>query len=37
MTPLPVEVEVCTLPHFKAPVNSKLKQRGHDDGGIFIL
>ena len=36
MIPVPVEVEVHTVPHFKAPVNSKLEPQGPEHGGIFI-
>ena len=35
--PVPVEVEVHTVPHFKAPVNGKVDPRGPEHGGIFIL
>ena len=31
-----VEVEVHTVPHFKAPVNGKVEPRGPEHGGIFI-
>ena len=30
-------LEVYTVPHFKAPVNSKLEPRGQEHGCIFIL
>ena len=36
MIPVPVEVEVHTVPHFKAPVNGKVEPRGQEDGGISI-
>ena len=32
---LPVEVEVCTVPHFKAPFNAKVEPGGLECGGIF--
>ena len=32
---MPVEIEVHTLPHFKAPVNSKVEPWGLDGAGIF--
>ena len=32
-----VEVEVCIVPHFKAPVYCKVEPRGPEHGGIFIL
>ena len=35
--PVPVEVEVYTLPHFKAPVNCKVEPRGPEHGGIFTV
>ena len=34
---MPVEVEVHTVPHFKAPVNGKVEPRGLEHGGIFIF
>ena len=36
MIPVLVEVEVHTVPHFKAPVNIKLELQGPEYGGIFI-
>ena len=30
-----VEVEVCTVPHSKAPVNSKIEPRGQEHGGFL--
>ena len=35
--PVPFEVEVNTVPHFKALVNGKVEPRGQEHGGIFIL
>ena len=35
--PVPFELEVHTVPHFKAPVNCKVEPRGPEHGGIFIL
>ena len=32
---LPVEVEVCTVPHFKAPFNAKVEPGGLECGGTF--
>ena len=37
MIPLPVEVEVGTVPNFKAPVNGEVEPRGPEHGGISIL
>jgi len=37
MIPVPVEVEVHTLPRFKAPVNVEVELRGPEHGNIFIL
>ena len=37
MIPVPVEVEVHTVPHFKAPVNCKVEPRGPEHGGILIF
>ena len=34
---MPIEIEIHTVPHFKAPVNSKLDPKGKEHGGIFIL
>ena len=36
LIPVPVEVEIHTVPHFKAPVNNKLEPRGPEHGGILI-
>ena len=33
---MPVEVEVHTVPHFKAPVNIKLEAQEPEHGGIFM-
>ena len=33
---MPVEVEVHTAPHFKAPVSSKVEPRQLECGGVFI-
>ena len=35
--PVPFEVEVHTVPHFKAPVNVKVEQREPEHSDIFIL
>ena len=32
---MPVEVEVHTVPHFKAAVNGKVEPRGPEHGGIL--
>ena len=32
-----VEVEVHTVPHFKAPVNSKVESRQLECGGVFMF
>ena len=37
MIPVPVEVEVHTVPLFKAPINIKLEPQGPEHGGILIL
>ena len=37
ITLVPVEVEVHTVPHFKAPVNVKVEPRGPEHGDIFIF
>ena len=37
MVPVPVDVEVHTLPHFKAPINGKVDLWGPECGGTFIL
>ena len=34
---VPIEVEVCTLPHFKGPVNGKVEPIGPEYGGIYIF
>ena len=34
---LPVEVQIYTVPHFKAQINGKVEPRGPEQGGIFIL
>ena len=34
---MPVEVEVHTVPHFKAPVNAKVELWGLECGGTFII
>ena len=34
---MPDEVEVHTVPHFKAPVNGKVEPRVPVHGGIFIF
>ena len=34
---MPVEVEVHTVPHFKALVSSKVKPRQLECGGIFMF
>ena len=34
---MPVEVELHTVPHFKAPVNAKVELRGLECGGTFII
>ena len=33
--PVPIEVEVHTVPHFKAPVNAKVGPGGLKCGGTF--
>ena len=35
--PVPVELEVHTVLHFKAPVYCKVEPGGKEHGGIFIL
>ena len=37
MIPVPVEVEVHTVPHFKDPVYNELELRGPEHGVIFKL
>ena len=34
---MPVEVEVHTVPHFKAPFNAKVELWGLECGGTFII
>ena len=34
--PVPVEVKLHTVPHFKAPINGKVEPRRPEHGGIFI-
>ena len=36
MIPVPVKVEVHTVPNFRAPVNIKLEPREPGHGGIFM-
>ena len=35
--PEPVEIEVHTVPNFKAPINAKVELRGLECGGIFSI
>ena len=34
---MPVEAEVQTVPHFKAPVNTKVELWGLEGSGTFII
>ena len=36
MIPEPVEVEVHTVPHLKAPINVEVEPRGQEHVDIFI-
>ena len=35
--PVPFEIKVHSVPHFKAPINVKVEPRGPEHGDIFIL
>ena len=37
MIPVPVEVEVHTVPHLKATVHCEVETNRPEHGGIFIL